>query len=122
MTFTRISKKEFEFYLTSTPEHIRGLLIGLRGILLKNFPDFNETFKWGNPVYSTNNNLCYIASSGDHVKLGFFVHGSELCDPEELIEGTGKKMRHYKIRSADDLNEKRIVVWVQQIIELEKLK
>ena len=54
------------------------------------------------------------------MKLGFFVHGPKLDDPEELIEGTGKKMRHYKIRSKDDLNEKRMVDWIQQIVELEK--
>tara|TARA_B100000315_G_C14596161_1_gene599731 strand:+ start:22097 stop:22456 length:360 start_codon:yes stop_codon:yes gene_type:complete len=117
---TRISKKEFESYLSSTPESNRCLLTGLREILLKNFPDFNEAFKWGNPVYSTNNNLCYIAVSRNHVKLGFFVHGPKLDDPDELIEGTGKKMRHYKIRSKDDLNEKRMVDWIQQIVELEK--
>ena len=120
MTYTRISKKEFESYLSATPESIRGLLIGLRGILLKNFPDFDEAFKWGNPVYSADQNLCYIASSKNHMKLGFFVHGPKLDDPEELIEGTGKKMRHYKIRSKDDLNEKRMVDWIQQIVELEK--
>ncbi|MEN9704707.1 MAG: hypothetical protein RLZZ393_586, partial [Pseudomonadota bacterium] len=32
-----------------------------------------------------------------HVNVGFF-QGTELPDPEGLLEGTGKRMRHVKLR------------------------
>ena len=35
------------------------------------------------------------------VNLGFY-QGVGLADPEGLLEGTGAKMRHVKIRSLDD--------------------
>jgi len=45
--------------------------------------------------------FCYIGSHAHHVNIGF-NYGSELADPGRLLEGTGKKFRHVKIRSLDD--------------------
>ncbi len=39
----------------------------------------------------------YIAAEGGHVNLGFY-HGTELADPKGLLEGTGKRLRHIKVR------------------------
>jgi hypothetical protein len=46
--------------------------------------------------------FCYISTHKDHVDLGF-NYGSELPDPEGLLEGTGKLFRHIKINTPDDL-------------------
>jgi hypothetical protein len=40
----------------------------------------------------------YIAPYGAHVNLGFY-HGAALADPEGLLEGSGKALRHVKVRS-----------------------
>src|SRR5688572_19774407 len=45
--------------------------------------------------------FAYIAPQKKHVNLGFY-YGSELPDPERLLEGTGALMRHIKIRSLDE--------------------
>jgi Domain of unknown function (DU1801) len=39
---------------------------------------------------------CYIMPQKDYLNLGFY-QGSELSDPEQLLEGSGKKLRHVKI-------------------------
>lgn len=44
--------------------------------------------------------FCYIGAQNDHVNLGFY-YGTELPDPEGLMDGTGKKLRHVKVRSID---------------------
>ena len=36
-----------------------------------------------------------------------FMRGTDLEDPEGLLEGTGKKMRHVKLRSLEGLGERR---------------
>ena len=46
--------------------------------------------------------FCYIAPQSKHINLGF-MYGAELDDPDGLLEGTGKLLRHIKIRSVDDL-------------------
>ena len=38
-----------------------------------------------------------------HVNVGFF-RGAEIADPEGLLEGTGKFMRHVKLTPERDLN------------------
>jgi len=42
-------------------------------------------------------NYAYIAIAGAHVNRGFY-HGTSLPDPTGLLERTGKKLRHVKIR------------------------
>jgi len=37
------------------------------------------------------------------VNLGF-AHGISLSDPKGLLEGTGKRARHVKLKSIDDVN------------------
>lgn len=41
--------------------------------------------------------FCYISAQKDDVNLGFY-YGAELPDPEGLLRGTGKLLRHVKIR------------------------
>jgi hypothetical protein len=48
--------------------------------------------------------FCYIALHGDHVNLGF-NQGAELPDPEGLLEGPGKMLRHTKIAQSKDLQD-----------------
>jgi len=43
--------------------------------------------------------FCYISTQKDDVNLGFY-YGAELLDPDGLLEGTGKRLRHVKIREA----------------------
>lgn len=43
----------------------------------------------------------YIAMATNHVNLGFY-YGAHLEDPEGLMEGTGKNLRHVKVRSVHD--------------------
>ena len=38
----------------------------------------------------------------EYVQL-FFLRGTELSDPDELLEGTGKKLRHVNLHDAAEL-------------------
>src|ERR1043165_7208289 len=43
----------------------------------------------------------YVNAFKDHVNVGFF-RGAEIADPNELLEGTGRLMRHVKLRPGYD--------------------
>jgi hypothetical protein len=43
----------------------------------------------------------YVMPQKNWVNLGFFK-GADLANSTGLLEGTGKKLRHVKVRSADD--------------------
>src|ERR1043166_5820855 len=45
----------------------------------------------------------YVNAFQAHVNIGFF-RGAQLDDPEGLLEGTGKSMRHVKLRPEGDFN------------------
>jgi hypothetical protein len=46
--------------------------------------------------------FCYVAAHRDHVNLGF-NYGAELPDPEGLLQGPGKLMRHTPVNAPGDL-------------------
>lgn len=46
----------------------------------------------------------YVDASSAHVNVGFFL-GAMLDDPAGLLEGTGKRMRHVKLRWGQPIDE-----------------
>jgi hypothetical protein len=47
--------------------------------------------------------FAYVDAFKAHVNVGFF-RGAELDDPDGLLEGTGKLMRHVKVRPDSDVD------------------
>jgi len=45
----------------------------------------------------------YVNAFTAHVNVGFF-HGAMLNDPASLLEGSGKRMRHVKLRYGQSVN------------------
>jgi hypothetical protein len=46
----------------------------------------------------------YVDVFAAHVNIGFF-RGAELADPKKLLQGSGKSMRHVKLKLGEDVNE-----------------
>ncbi|MFG2195655.1 DUF1801 domain-containing protein [Streptomyces sp. NPDC048639] len=61
-----------------------------------------RTAGYGTGPKKNTEQFCWITPYTQHVALGFY-YGAELPDPEGILEGTGKSMRHAKIRARDDL-------------------
>jgi hypothetical protein len=49
----------------------------------------------------TNDMIVYITPMKDYVRLGL-MRGTELPDPENVLVGEGKWLRHVKVRTLDD--------------------
>lgn len=47
--------------------------------------------------------FAYVAVFTAHVNIGFF-RGAELADPARLLAGTGKRMRHVKLKPGDPVD------------------
>jgi len=61
--------------------------------------------------------FCNIASYSHHVNLVFY-YGSELSDPQGVLRGTGKKMRHIRFDSPNDLRHTCLRNYIRSAIEL----
>lgn len=61
-------------------------------------PDVREILHDGMPTACVGDQaFAYVACFRAHVNVGFFA-GAELPDPAGLLEGTGRFMRHVKLR------------------------
>lgn len=56
--------------------------------------------------------FAYVDAFTAHVNVGFY-RGAQLADPAGLLEGSGKMMRHVKIRPATPLDETALLRLIQ---------
>ncbi len=102
---------------TTMREPVKGCARALRGLIRKADPMLSEGVKWGMPVYEKGRLVCAIRPGKDYVALQFYASGTTLRDPEGLLEGTGKRMRHVKIRSKSDIRKRLFTAWIRQSAE-----
>ena len=68
--------------------------------------DVREVLHDGHPTACIDDaGFAYVNAFKAHVNVGFF-RGGELADPEHLLEGTGRLMRHVKLRPSCAVNTK----------------
>ena len=56
--------------------------------------------------------FAYVNAFSAHVNVGFF-RGAEITDPEGLLEGTGKFMRHVKLRPERDVDAEALMKLIE---------
>ena len=75
----------------------------LRKTIFEVEPNVTEELKWSQPCYGKVKDVCYISGAKAHITFGFF-RGTELDDPHGRLEGTGKGMRHVKIKDPGNVD------------------
>ena len=113
--------KTVEEYL-SKRENWKEELITLREILLST--EMDETVKWGMPVYTINNkNVVGIGAFKNYFGLWFY-QGSFLNDDSKVLinaqEGVTKGMRQWRFCSADEIDKKLILNYINEAIQNQK--
>ena len=89
----------------------------LRNMILEQVADMDEVIKWKNLFYEKKGFVCAIVIHKDHVNLQF-ARGTELEDPEGILEGTGKKIRHVKINNTKEINSNILKNMVVEAVKL----
>ena len=101
-------------WFAALDESIAPLATDLRSLIRKVVPDATECIKWGTPNYEKDGPICVVRAGKGFVALQFGQIGTSLKDPDGLLEGTGKAMRHVKIRSKSDLKKRLFTSWIKQ--------
>lgn len=91
-----------EAWLAERPRTVRPIAAAARELLDEGLPKARQAIKWGYPTWVGAGNVVALADHGEHVNLQFY-RGARLPDPSGLLEGTGKRMRHVKLRHARDV-------------------
>ncbi len=84
-------------------------------------PGVTAAIKWGQPVFDHGGPLAYIRTARNHVTFGFW-RGAELDDPRRLLEGTGSRMKHWKLTKPADLQPAALVAMVKHAVRLNREK
>jgi len=104
---------------TSVDEYIekqkspqKEILQKVRKIFMKNLPGCEEKMMWG--VITFSGGKFYIAAMKNRVHVGFAITG---LNKEEigLFDGSGKTMRHIKIPSLENIDEKSLVKLIRMV-------
>src|SRR5688500_1281960 len=56
--------------------------------------------------------FAYVNAFRVHVNVGFF-RGAEIADPERILQGTGKFMRHVKLKAESDVDARVITELIE---------
>jgi hypothetical protein len=96
-------------FLAAYNPSIVELALALRQIVLEEAPDASESVYqvytvaiWFGFSGKMKDSFCYITTHAKHVNLGF-PRGATLPDPNRVLQGDGKAMRHIKFHSEGDL-------------------
>ena len=116
----------FEDLLEITEESLRPIVTALREVIFEVDPNTCEVVRLGDraATYGVGprkmlDGYAYILPHKRWVNLGFY-QGVDLADPEGLLEGTGAKMRHVKIRSLDEARRAAVRELVRGALERRK--
>jgi len=91
--------------LKDYPAKLQALAQDLRQLVKSHVPEAKESVNsWGIPTFSLIGSFAFFLIAKAHLSLGF-ARGTSLKDPHHLLEGTGKNLRHVKVRTLEDLTQ-----------------
>src|SRR5271165_632187 len=90
-------------YVNKSSPDLREIAQGVRTLVKKVVKGSSESVNpWKIPTFESNGPMCLLMIARKHVTFGF-LRGTSLPDPLALLEGTGKNLRHVKLRTSEDL-------------------
>jgi len=105
-------------YVERKNPKLKPVMDAVRALVRKAVPKSREAINpWGLPIFEWNGTLCYLMVGKDHVTFGF-PRGTSLRDPTKLLKGTGKNLRHVKLREVSDVHDANLK---QLILQAKKL-
>ncbi|MGH9712083.1 MAG: DUF1801 domain-containing protein [Candidatus Acidiferrales bacterium] len=104
----KAAKKIIDAKLKRSNATLRQVAAGIRRLVKRAVPKSQEAINpWGIPTFDFHGPLCFLMIGKHHVTFGF-PRGTSLPDPGGLLEGTGKNMRHVKLKEAEQLRNSRL--------------
>ena len=114
-----LKNPEVDKYIEQLADPFNLIAERLRGIVREAAPEIVEHFMFNQPWFFYYGPLCYIRVRKGYVYFGFKM-GVALTDPQDLMEGKGKLMRHLKMKSLTDIPTEQIIAWIKEAVEYNK--
>lgn len=98
-------------YINKAPKEQQEIMNAIRSLVHQSVNNVTEEFKWSRPIFKLEKDFAYLQANKSHVNLGFYTGFQKLSDPKGLLEGTGKTMRHIKLRTVKDIDSELLKEW-----------
>jgi hypothetical protein len=82
-------------------------------------PKLSRVTKWANRWYAGRDLIVVIGAFRHHVGVEFW-RGSSLPDPDRLLEGTGKNLRHVKLHTLEDASSPSFERLIRSAVALDR--
>ena len=104
----------FEEYFADQSPKNQAIIRALRRFVKRAAPELTESVKWGNGCWLGGKSpVAYVYSGRGYVQFGFF-NGAALKDPKGLLQGSGKFVRHVKVRSPSEIDARAFAALLRQ--------
>src|SRR5690349_19798970 len=110
-------------FLSAYDPAIADLALALRQIMLEEAPDASESVYqvytvaiWFGFTGKMKDMFCYITTHARHINLGC-PRGATLPDPNRVLQGDGKAIRHIKFAAESDLERPFVRRYIQAAME-----
>lgn len=116
-------KDEFHQIADQCIPEVQELLFATRKLIQDSLPEVIEVIwvkqkiiGYGIGLKKMSEHFSWIGVYSRHIILGF-NYGAELEDSEKILEGAGKRFRHYKIKHLTDLKRPALKTLLKKAIE-----
>ena len=93
------------------------MIASIRALFNETDSALSEDIKYGGLVFLNEGTLIGgIFPYQKHLSIEF-SDGADFSDPAEVLEGKGKRRRHLKIHSAEDIHLKNVVFYIAQSLK-----
>lgn len=112
--------KIIDAYIRRRSVTLRPVVKGIRRLVKTTVAASREAVNpWGIPTFDFHVPLCFMMNGMRHVTFGF-PRGAFLADPAGLLEGTGKYLRHVKLREGQQLRDSNLRRLILQAASLNR--
>jgi hypothetical protein len=107
-------------YVRKRNPKLKPVADAVRALVRKAAPRSRENISpWGIPIFESSGPVCYLMIGKSHITFGF-PRGASLPDSAQLLEGTGKNLRHVKLRELSDVHDANLRQLIVQAAALNK--
>jgi hypothetical protein len=100
------------------PPKYQPMLTTLRELMREGAPESTEVVLYGSPAWKGQKVLAIISVSKTHLTFAF-ERGVDFDDPHGLLEGAGKRSRHIKLKTPEDLDPDVLRGYIAQAVALD---
>lgn len=111
----------FEQWAKDQHAHQKKLITAIRKLMKRVAPKLSESVKWGNGVWLGEEwPVAFLHAKADHLQFRFFG-GSDLKDPKQFLQGSGKHIKHIKVYVLSDIKVTEFARLIRQAARNERV-